>query len=218
MEEYFALLQSCPLFQGFGAGEMREMVSCLGGVVKSYGKGQFLLGPGGPPEAAVVLEGEALLVREDFWGNRDLVAKLGPGALFGEVYACLGVRPSVGVVAGRPAKALFLEIGRVLAPCAQGCPRHARLLKNLAFALAEKSLNMQEKLTHMSKRTTREKLLSYLSAQAGAQGGPSFTIPFNRQQLADYLGVDRSAMSKELCKMRDGGLLAFSKNRFTLLR
>ena len=93
---------------------------------------------------------------------------------------------------------------------------HTTVVQNLFYAVAEKNLGLVRKLDYMSRRTTREKLLSYLSEEAKKQNSANIMIPFNRQQLADYLAVDRSAMSNELCKMRDEGLLSFEKNRFSL--
>ena len=90
------------------------------------------------------------------------------------------------------------------------------VIQNLFYAISVKNRSLVQKLGHMSRRTTREKLLSYLSEQAKKQGTSSFEIPFNRQQLADFLSVDRSAMSNELCKLRDEGLLSFERNRFQL--
>ena len=121
------------------------------------------------------------------------------------------------VAAVEDSAVLFFNVKKILTTCSSACRFHSLVVQNLFFAISEKNRKLMRKLTHMSKRTTREKLLSYLSDEAKRQGRSSFEIPFNRQQLADFLSVDRSAMSSELGKMRDEGILTFQKNRFTLL-
>ena len=111
---------------------------------------------------------------------------------------------------------MFLRIKRVLSVCPSACSHHSRIIRNLLGELAEKNLRLNEKLTHMGQRTTRAKLMSYFSAEAQRRGGYEFDIPFSRQQLADYLGVERSGLSLELGKMRDEGLLDFHKSHFLL--
>ena len=111
---------------------------------------------------------------------------------------------------------MFMDVSRVLTVCGSACAFHARLMRNLLAVLAEKNLQFSEKLTYMTQRSTRQKLLSYLSAESLRRGAREFEIPFNRQQLADYLSVDRSALSGELSKLRGEGLLDYRKNKFTL--
>ena len=105
---------------------------------------------------------------------------------------------------------------KILTVCPSACAFHNRLIRNLLTLVSRKNFQLNRKLEHMSKRTTREKLLSYLSMESKKANASTFTIPFNRQQLADYLSVDRSAMSNELCKLRDAGILEFNKNTFTI--
>ena len=127
-----------------------------------------------------------------------------------------GVTLGVSVVAAEASAVMFMNVRRVLTTCGSACEFHSRLVRNLLSVLAEKNLRFNDKLTHMTQRTTRQKLLSYLSAESLRQGASEFDIPFDRQQLADYLSVDRSAMSNELCRMRDEGLLGFRRNHFVL--
>ena len=217
--EYLEKLAASPLFRGMTGAEIRQVLGQLPVRVARYGRGRFVLRAGETVRAmGLVLSGRVYVVREDFWGNRDILARVEPGQLFAEAYACCPGTP-LGVSAvteGEGAEVLFLEVGRLLDAAAPACPGGGRLTANLLSILAEKNLLLNGKLSHVTRRTTREKLLSYLSAEARASGGPEFEIPFDRQQLADYLAVDRSAMSKELGRMRDEGLLRFRKNRFTL--
>ena len=164
----------------------------------------------------LLLEGAVLVVQEDFWGNRNLIARIQPGQLFGESYACSGAPLGVDVVADSPSRVLWLNVHRVLSVCPNGCAYHSRLIRNLLSVLAEKNLRFKEKLDHMGQRTTREKLLSYLSAEARRQKSSEFDITFNRQQLADYLSVERSAMSAKLGKLREEGVLDFERSHFRL--
>ena len=140
------------------------------------------------------------------------------GEIFGEAYAA----PESGallndVVAVENSSVFFFDVKRVLSTCSSACRFHTLVVQNLFFAISEKNRSLVRKLDYISRRTTRDKLISYLSEEAKRQNRADITIPFNRQQLADYLSVDRSAMSNELCKMRDEGLLTFEKNRFRLL-
>ena len=189
MEEYLPVLQNTALFAGLSAPQLLEALACLGAQKRSYGKGEAIFHAGQRISCmGVLLCGQVHIQREDHWGNRSLLAEIGPGELFGEAYA-VGEEPMCNdAVACRESVALLLDTGRLLA----------------------------QKLGCLSQRTTRQKLLYYLSEQAKKAGGGSFSIPFNRQQLADYLSVDRSAMCAELGRMRREGLLEFKRNRFVL--
>ena len=112
---------------------------------------------------------------------------------------------------------MFINIERILVTCSNNCPFHNKLIRNLMHDLAQKALMFHRKIDVISRRTTREKLLSYLNYEARRQGSGSFDIPFDRQGLADYLEVDRSGLSLEISKLRKEGILESRKNHFTLL-
>lgn len=219
MKKYLSIIQKSSLFSGVSEKELEAMLTCLSPVMTEYAKNQFVLRFGDSVTSmGLVLSGNVHIVREDFWGNRNILSQAAPGQMFAESYVCTqGATLGVSVIAAEAATILSLELRRILTSCTSACEFHTRLIRNLLSVLAEKNLMLNDKLTHMAQRTTREKLLSYLSTEALRQGSSSFDIPFNRQQMADYLSVDRSAMSNELCKMRDEGLLSFSKNRFTIV-
>lgn len=219
MEQYLHILKHSPLFAGMTGEEILSILQCLSAHKKTYQKGSFLVHSGDPiDEIGFVLEGAATILKEDCWGNCVILSQAATGELFGEVYACLKQEASqVSVTAAVDTNVLYLNVQRMLHTCSSACPFHTRLIQNLLAVIALKTLELTKKIEHLSKRTTREKLLSYLSAQAQAAGSNQFTIPFSRQQLADYLTVDRSAMSHELCKLRDDGVLEFRKNHFTLV-
>ena len=194
------------------------MLSCLETREERFPKDTFLLRTGDTAESiGLVLSGSVLVVQEDIWGNRNILSKAGPGQTFAAAYACApGSLLNVSVLAETPVTAMFLNVKRVLNVCPSACEHYSRIIRNLLGELAEKNLRFGEKLTHMGQRTTRAKLMSYFSAEAQRLGTYEFDIPFSRQQLADYLAVERSGLSLELGKMRSEGLLDFHKSHFIL--
>ena len=163
----------------------------------------------------LVLNGSVHIIKEDFWGNRDILAEVGVGGLFAENYAFLANVPlEVSVITTEQTEILFLDVRRLISDAIGHRESNLILIKNLLAILAQKNLMLTRKMEYLSQRTTKEKLLSYLSAESQRQKSSQFTIPFNRQQLADYLAVDRSALSASLGKLRDEGILEFNKNRF----
>lgn len=219
MKKYISVLKRTQLFAGVGEDEIIAMLDCLQAKQCSYKKGEYVFRQGEyVNQITVLVEGSLHIQRDDYWGNRSIINSIGIGEMFGEAYAA----PDSGallndVVAVEDSTALFFNVQRILTVCSSTCKFHALVVQNLFYAMSEKNRKLVQKLGHMAKRSTREKLISYLSEEARRQNSGTFTIPFNRQQLADFLSVDRSAMSNELCKMRDEGLLAFEKSRFTLL-
>lgn len=219
MNEFLPIIRQASIFSGIHVDALAPMLRCLDAKSVGFAKGETILHEGDTVESVgLLLTGGALAVQEDYWGNRNLIAHIAPGQLFAEAFACSpGAALSLSVVADVPSRILFLNVGRVLTLCPAGCAHHSRVIRNLLSDLAAKNLRLSEKLTHMGQRTTRAKLLSYLSAEARRHGAAAFDIPFSRQQLADYLSVDRSALSAELGRMRDEGILAFQKNHFVLI-
>ena len=218
MKDYLSVIRSSQLFSGVSEEEVIAMLSCLKAERKDFPKDAFLLRAGDTAESiGLVLSGSVLVIQEDIWGNRNILSKAGPGQTFAAAYACApGSVLNVSVVAETAVTVLYLNIKRVLHVCSSACTHHSHIIRNLLGELAEKNLRFSEKLTHMGQRTTRAKLMSYFSAEAQRRGGYEFDIPFSRQQLADYLGVERSGLSLELGKMRDEGLLDFHKSHFLL--
>ena len=218
MKEFFPVLHMAALFSGISDDELAVMLSYLGARIDTFPKGARLLRAGeSVEEVGLVLAGSALVVQEDIWGNRSILSKIGPGQTFAEGVACApGSVLYVSVEAESAVTVMFLHISRVLSVCPSACSHHSQIIRNLLGELSEKNLRLIEKLTHMGQRTTRAKLMSYFSAEALRRGGFEFDIPVSRQQLADYLGVERSGLSVELGKMRDEGLLDFHKSHFLL--
>ena len=215
----FLFLSETPLFRGTSPQELEEMLACLGTEVRRYEKGELVLRAGDVVTSlGMVLSGSVLIETDDLWGNTTVLDCVGPGQIFAETYACTPNEPlMVHVAAPEAATILFLHVGRVLQVCSHACGHHNRLIRNLLTLSAQKNRNLSRKIFHTAPKTIRGRLLSYLSEQSLRCGSPSFTIPFNRQQLADYLNVDRSALSNELSKMQRDGLLRVERSRFTLL-
>lgn len=219
MEKFFPLLMNSPLFEGLDEEELGAVLGCFGAKRTLYRKGQAILCEGDPAEQlGVVLSGAVQVFRMDYFGNRSLMGRLEEGDLFAEAFACAGVSAMpVSVVALEETQALLIRADRVLHSCSSACAFHQRMIYNLMRILALKNLACNQKIEVTSKRSTREKLMAYLMLQAKQAGASTFAIPFDRQELADYLEVDRSGLSAEIGKLRREGVLKCERNRFTLL-
>ncbi len=218
MKKYVDVLKKTKLFYGISNEDIYSMLDCLGARVSKYNKGAYVFRCGEyVDDIAVLLQGRLHIQKEDYWGNLSILSRVTACEMFGEAYASSesGIVMN-DVVAVEDSVVAFFNVKRILAVCSSACRFHSMVVQNLFYAVSEKNRNLVQKLGHMSRRTTREKLISYLSEEARRNNSGSFTIEFNRQQLADFLSVDRSAMSNELCKMRNEGLLEFKKNNFYL--
>lgn len=220
MENSPEILKACPLFSGVQETDMDAMLACLGARQFGAEKGKIIFSEGDPAVyVGIVLTGAVRVIREDYYGNRSIVARMGPGEVFGESFACAGVQAlPVSVVAEEDCRYLLIDCKRITVSCTNACAFHSRMIYNLLQMVARKNLVFNQKLEVLSKRTTREKLLAYLMNQAKLQGKDKFTIPYDRQALADYLEVDRSGLSAEISKLRKEGKLFCDKNCFQLLR
>ena len=212
------LLSKTPLFSTMQPQEIQQVLHCLGAVETQARKGTILLHTGDTSHRmGLVLGGRVEIIRYDAWGNASLLDQIGPGQTFAEVYACLPQEPlMVDVVAAEAVSFLWLSVPQILGICTAACSSHQKLLQNLLTTMASKNLNLARKINHITPNTIRARLLSYLSYEAFRQGSSAFSIPFNRQQLADYLAVERSALSNALSRMQQEGLVSFHKNQFVL--
>lgn len=219
MKRYFEVLRKCPLFAQIGNEDLLSMLGCLGAKVKVFRKKETVLAEGDPARwIGIVLSGAVQILRVDYFGNRTIMGEVGPAELFGESFACAGVGAMpVDVTASEDAEVLFMDCHRVLHSCGNACEFHRQLIFNLMGVMARKNLAFHRKIEITSKRTTREKLMAYLMLEAKRQGSRSFEIPYDRQELADYLEVDRSGLSAEIGKLRKEGVLNSERSRFELL-
>lgn len=216
----YQFLQNTLLFHGCESSSILSMLDCLGAKQKSFLKGAVIFHAGQQVNSmGLVLSGSVQIENNDLWGNRSVLDRIEPGFIFAETYSFVQNEPMmVSAVAAQPSEILFLNANRILQTCPNTCPHHSRLIQNLLTISAQKTLSLSRRIFHTSAKTIRGRLLSYLSDYAARQNSREFTIPFNRQQLADYLSVERSALSNELSKMQRDGILKTEKNHFCLFQ
>lgn len=215
----YHIIASNPLFEQIQEEDLMGMLNCLCARVHLYQKDNYIILAGDPVRSiGVVLKGKVSVVRESEDGLRNLVAVLVPGECFGESFACSNHSEAfVSVLAMEDCEVLFLDCKKIVTTCSSACGYHTRLIENMLSMLTDKILGLNQKLEIVSKRKIREKLMTFFETQKKNAGTNVFSIPYNREQLADFLFVDRSALSNELCKMRDEGLIRFQKNKFEIL-
>jgi len=204
------------LFEGIRCPELESMLTCLGARISVYKKGDFMLTAGSPlHHVGALLSGNAVVSRDDILGNRTVLTVLSPPHLFAESLVCAGVAISpVNVEAVTDTEVLLISFDKIVTTCSACCGHHNLLIKNMMREVARKNLEMSEKLDHISRKTTRQKLASFLLSQAAKAGSNRFDIALDRQALADYLCVNRSALSRELSGLSDLGLLDYQRSSF----
>lgn len=219
MRKYFDILKKCPLFNNIGEENMVTMLGCLDAKVESFDKKYTIIAEGYPAKyIGIVLSGSAQIVQIDYYGNRSILSEIEASEVFGEAFACAGVQAvPVTVIANEPCEIMLIDCNHILHTCNHNCSFHQQLIFNLMKDLAVKTIMFHQKIEITSKRSTREKLMSYLMFQAKKAGSNSFDIPFDRQELADYLEVDRSGLSAEISKLRNEGIIESNKRHFQLL-
>ncbi|MBC5582383.1 Crp/Fnr family transcriptional regulator [Anaerofilum sp. BX8] len=219
MEKSLQALRACPLFEGICDAELDQLLPCLHARRRSCPRGAVLLRESERAfELGIVLTGLLALEKTDRAGNLNLVAQAGPGELFGDPAACAaGSGSGVSVRCAQAAEVLLIELDQVTRRCSRACAFHSRLVQNLLRLLGRGSLSLEEKIEVLSQRTIREKLLCCLQAERARAGSPRFTLPFSRSQLADYICADRSAMTRELGRMQQEGLLELHGRAVRLL-
>ncbi len=219
MKKYFDVLRQCPLFRQIEEENLFRMLVCLGAKIETFDKKYTIIAEGNPAKyIGIVLSGSVQVVRIDYYGNRSILSQLGVSDVFGEAFACAEVPAiPVTVIANEPCEIMLIDCGHILHTCTNNCGFHQQLIFNLMKDLAKKTILFHQKIEITSKRSTREKLMTYLMFQAKKAGRNRFQIPFDRQELADYLEVDRSGLSAEISKLRKEGILESDKNEFVLL-
>ena len=215
----FSTLRKCPLFDQIDDDNLDRILACLGAKLVSFDKKYTVFAEGSPARhIGIVISGSVQVTQVDYYGNRNILAVMGRSDIFAEAFACAGVDSlPVSVVANEPSEILLIDRDRILYTCSNNCDFHRQMIFNLMKDLALKTIMFHQRIDITSKRTTRDKLLSYLNFQSKKANSNSFTIPFDRQELADYLEVDRSGLSAEISKLRNEGILESNKNHFKLL-
>ena len=218
MENYIESLSKCLLFNGIKAEELTALLGCMQSKVIEFDKNKTVMQEGKVfDKLGILLEGNLQVVQYDYLGNRTIISTVEPLQIFGEAFSYVKTKFPMNVETTEKSKVLFLISDRISNPCPNGCVFHKQLINNLLHILAHKNVNLTQKIECMSKRTTKEKLLTFLTLESIKQNSKEFYISYDRQSLADYLGVERSAMSAELSKLRKDGIIEYEKNHFKLL-
>ena len=208
-----------PLFNGIKLEDRKAVLGCTGYHIGNYRKGDIVALEGeNIRHIGIVLSGSVDTVKEDLWGNKTMLVRTRKGEMFGETFACGEDSLSVVTFAvSEDARILFIPFDRVMHSCTMSCEFHHRLIENMVHIIAGKNRDLMRKAEVVSKRTIREKLLAYLSIQAQVQGSRYLEVPMGRVELAEYLCVDRSALTRELVKMKEDGLIDYDRNCFRIL-
>ena len=213
------LLLKTSLFDGLSEEDIEKLSKCLSVRKKKIRREAFVFHAEDKVGSVyLILSGSMHIINEDFWGNCTIIETMTEHTLFGEAYVLSSAKKHlVSVVAAEDSEILEIDPVRLYETCSNNCPCHNKIIKNTMELLSKKIVRLTEKLGHIIQRTTREKILSYLSQRARQTQSNAFDIPYSRQQLADYLCVDRSALSHELSKLQKSGILKYHKNSFELL-
>ena len=219
MKKYLPILKKCPLFFNIADSDLERMLNCMGAKIIPFDKKYTIFAEGNPAKyVGIVLSGTVQIIQVDYYGNRSILSSIGQSEMFAEAFACAEVKSiPVTVIASEPSEVMLIDCSHIMNTCANNCGFHQQLIFNLMKDLATKTILFHQKIEITSKRTTREKLLTYLMSYAKKSGSSSFDIPFDRQELADYLEVERSGLSAEIGKLRDEGVLESHRKHFKLL-
>lgn len=220
MEKYFEILDACPLFQQVGQANYGKMLRCFDARVQTVRKNAAVFHEGQPASVVgVVLSGAVQVVQDDYLGNRSILSMAGPGQLFCEGFACAQVDAlPVSIIAASDSQVMLIDCQHIMTMCHNACAFHNQMIRNLLVSVAQNNLLLSQKIEILSKRTTREKVMAYLLSEAKLQGSDDFTIPYDRQELADFLGVERSAMSTVIGKLKSDGFIEVDRRHFRLIR
>ncbi|MBQ7332828.1 MAG: Crp/Fnr family transcriptional regulator [Clostridia bacterium] len=219
MKKYLEILKKCPLFENISDESLLRMLTCLAAKVSVFDKKYTVFNEGSPAKyIGIVLSGSVQISQTDYFGNRSILGNMGRGEVFAEAFACAELNSMpVSAIATEESEIMLIKADHILHTCENNCGHHQQLIFNLMKDLAKKTIMFHKRIEVTSKRTTREKLLAYLAIEAKEKGSDSFDVPFDRQELADYLEVERSGLSNEISKLREEGIIENRKNHFTLL-
>ena len=220
MDNYINILTKLPLFNGISKDNIPILLKRLETYIKSYKKDEYIKLSGDPANfIGIVLSGNIQILTDDFYGKRSITSSLNKGALFAEAFACAGLTTlPVDILSCDDTDIMFINSDKLFSSCSTGCEFHHTIIENLLNIVAKKNLMLNQKLQYISHKTTREKIMAYLNDQAKKQRSNEFTIPFDRQSLADYLGVERSAMSAEISKLVKQGIIETNRSSFKILK
>lgn len=219
MKEYVNILKNIPLFENISSNHISELLIRLDAYVKNYQKNEYVKRTGDPVNfIGIILQGNIQIIQDDFYGNRNITASFAAGSLFAEAFVCAGISTlPVDILANANTEIMFINSRKIFASCGGCCEYHHILIANLLRIIATKNMILSQKLQCISCKTTEEKILSYLNSQAKLHDSAEFDIPFNRQGLADYLGVERSAMSTVINQLVKQEVIETNRSHFKIL-
>jgi len=220
MEKYFSKLAQSGLFGGFSVNEISDMAACLGAKVAAYEKGRAIFMQGDEiPDVGIIIEGRVKIQKENVSGKTIMLDELGPGEIFGAGFcACDTAKMPVGVWAAVDTVVMFVEYNRIITTCRSACEFHRRLIRNMFLIMSDKLASKSKKISILKNTTTKEKLMAFFEMQSEKSNSPEFVVEFSRGELAEYIGSNRSAMSRELHSMRAEGLIEFNGKHFKMIR
>ena len=218
-KELIDKITDVPLFREITPQNLEAMLDCLGATARTYSRSEYIsLIDDAIQNVGVVVTGQVKMIKEDVWGNSSVLTAIEPGGVFGETFTCGSSDvAAVSFMASKDSEIIFLPFEKVMHTCTMTCRFHHRLIENMVAQIADKNMQLMNKMDIVIKKTLREKIMTYLSNEAEAQQSTYFTVPLGRVELADYLLVDRSALTRELNNMRDDGLIDFDRNTFRIL-
>jgi CRP/FNR family transcriptional regulator, dissimilatory nitrate respiration regulator len=219
MEKYLNTLKNCKLFSNISEYDILKSLECLNSYVKEYKKDDIIYNISDKVnKIGIILEGSVIVSKEDSMGNRVILTKLFKSSLFGETFVCSDNQYSpVTVISSDDSKILFIDFNSIIYTCKNNCSFHSELIKNMLKVIANKNLLLNEKIEILSSKTTKDKLMTYLNLQKTKYNSNKFSISYNREQLADFLNLNRSNMSRELSKMKKENIIKYNKNIFEIL-
>ncbi len=217
-QEWLETLQSSAIFRGIDPSALNIMLECLKPRIKQYRYREIVAVSGQPFQGIGILaHGRIALTKETYSGNRIMMAILNTGDIFGEMVAFSDSRVCpVTVIAQEDCHLLFLPPNKILGNCPNLCPSHSILIMNLLNILSNKALMLNKKIEHLSAKNVRGKIGSYLLETSRQTGQLSFTVPMKRHELADYLGLPRPSLSREMARMRDAGLINYAGSQIQI--
>ena len=220
MDKIISFLSEIPLFCGIDEDKLMLLLKQFDAEIKRFGKDNIIYNEGEEiTKIGIIVSGSVQLMRNDFYGNADILDRLNRGDIFGEAFCCLRDKHlTISIVAESECEILFIEGEKLMNANHTSCELHNKLLNNLLSDIANKNVALNRKIEFISKRSTREKLMAYLNAESQRSGTPVFLIPYDRQALADFLCVERSAMSAVLSKLKKEGIIDFHKQNFKILK
>lgn len=220
MDQIIPFPAKCRLFDGIPVDGFHRLMHCLHAQIRRLGKGEYICHEGdNADKLGILLSGSVHVVRDRLDGRRILLDTVKANETFGATYVLTGKQKmTVSITATEPSVVILVDAAPVAAPCQRNCPAHLQLIKNAFAIICDRNASLRQKVRVLSQPSIRERLLAYLHIQAFKAGSLEFDIPYDRQELADFLCVDRSAMSAEISRLRNEGFLNSDKSHFKLMK